>query len=117
MADERPREIPVHFYRTAAGREPVLEWLRSLDKAYRRVIGLDLMRVQFGWPIGMPLVRSLKDGLWEVRSTLPSRRIARLMLCFHDNEIVVLHAFVKKTRSTPSGDIALARQCMREVTS
>ena len=51
----------------SAGREPVLEWLRDLDQEDRRAIGLDLMRVQFGWPVGMPLVRGLKDGLWEVR--------------------------------------------------
>jgi phage-related protein len=101
MADERPLQIPVRLYRTAAGREPVLEWLRSLDKEDRRTVGLDLLRVQFGWPIGMPLVRSLKDGLWELCSTLPSRRIARLMLCFHESEIVVLHGFIKKSRSTP----------------
>ena len=68
-------EIPVRFYRTEAGREPVLDWLRGLDKEDRRAIGLDLMRVQFGWPIGRPLVGSLKDGLWEVRSSLPSQRM------------------------------------------
>jgi phage-related protein len=116
MADENPVRIPVRFYRTAAGREPVLEWLRGLDKDDRRAIGLDLMRVQFGWPIGMPLVRSLKDGLWEVRSTLPSRRIARLILCFHGNKIVALHGFIKKTKRTPFEDIEVARQRMREVT-
>lgn len=60
MAEERAPEIPVRFYQTTAGREPVLEWLRGLNKDDRRVIGLDLMRVQFGWPIGMPLVRSLE---------------------------------------------------------
>jgi phage-related protein len=117
MADEQPLRIPVLFYRTAAGREPVLEWLRELGPEDRRVIGTDLMRVQFGWPVGMPLVRSLKDGLWEVRSTLPSRRIARLMLCFHENKIVVLHGFIKKTQRTPGEDIELARRRMREVTS
>lgn len=117
MADEHSLRIPVRFYRTAAGREPVLDWLRSLDKEDRRVIGLDLKRVQFGWPIGMPLVRSLKAGIWEVRSTLPSRRIARLMLCFHENNIVVLHGFIKKTQRTPLEDIDVARQRMREVTS
>ncbi len=117
MADERPLEIPVRFYRTAAGREPVLEWLRGLDKEDRRAIGLDLMRVQFGWPIGMPLVRILKNGLWEVRSILPSRRIARLILCFHDDNIVVLHGFIKKTQRTHHEDLTLARQRMREVTS
>lgn len=75
-------EIPVRFYRTEAGRSPALDWLRGLDKGDRRAIGLDLMRVQFGWPIGRPLVGSVKDGLWEVRSSLPSQRIARLILCF-----------------------------------
>jgi len=117
MAGEHPLRIPVRFYRTAAGREPVLEWLRGLDKEDRQAIGLDLMRVQFGWPIGMPLVRSLKDGLWEVRSKLPGRRIARLMLCFHENKIVALHGFIKKTQRTPLEDIDVARQRMKEVTS
>jgi hypothetical protein len=82
MSKEQNPEIPVRFYRTEAGRSPVLDWLRGLDKDDRHAIGLDLMRVQFGWPIGKPLVGSLKDGLWEVRSSLPSQRIARLILCF-----------------------------------
>ena len=73
--DTKGPEIPVRFYRSEAGREPVLHWLRGLDKDDRRTIGLDLMRVQFGWPIGRPLVGSLGDGLWEVRSSLPSGRI------------------------------------------
>ena len=110
-------ELPIQFYRTKSGREPVLGWLRDLPKADRHVIGQDLMRVQVGWPIGMPLVRSLKDGLWEVRSTLPSQRIARLILGFHDGMIVVLHGFIKKTQRTPADDISLARQRMKEVTT
>lgn len=117
MGNKQPLRIPVLFYRTANGREPVLEWLRDLGQEDRRAIGQDLMRVQFGWPVGMPLVRGLKDGLWEIRSTLPSRRIARLLLCFHENEIVALHGFIKKTQKTPIEDIAVARQRMREVTS
>ncbi len=90
--------------------------LRGLDKDDRRAIGLDLMRVQFGWPIGRPLVRSLKDGLWEVRSSLPSQRIARLLLCFHDQMLIVLHGFIKKTQKTPTDDLALAKRRMKEVT-
>jgi phage-related protein len=115
MIHERPREIPVRFYRTSSGAEPVLEWLRRLDKEDRHAIGLDLMRVQFGWPIGMPLVRSLKGGLWEVRSTLPSQRIARLIVCFHQNMIIVLHGFIKKTKRTPREDIDLAMRRKAEV--
>ena len=116
MAVEPTREIPVRFYRTEAGSEPVLGWLRSLDKSDRRVVGLDLMRVQVGWPLGMPLVRNLKDGLWEVRSTLRSQNIARLILCFHEQTLFVLHGFIKKTRKTPAHDLALAKRRMKEVT-
>jgi phage-related protein len=111
-----PPEVPVRFYRSDTGREPVREWLRELEESDRRAIGLDLMRVQFGWPIGMPLVRSLKDGLWEVRSSLPSQRIARLVLCFHEETLIVLHGFIKKTQKTPLDDLALAKRRMNEVT-
>jgi phage-related protein len=117
MAKGQTPEVPVRFYRTGAGREPALEWLRGLDKNDRRAVGLDLMRVQFGWPIGMPLVRSLKDGLWEVRSTLPSQRISRLILCFHEQTLIVLHGFIKKTQKTPASDLALAKRRMKEVTT
>jgi phage-related protein len=114
--DAEGPEIPVRFYRTEAGGEPVLDWLRGLDKDDRRTIGLDLMRVQFGWPIGRPLVGSLGDGLWEVRSSLPNQRISRLILCFHDQTLVVLHGFIKKTQKTPADDLTLARRRMKEVT-
>ena len=106
-------EMPVRFYRTEAGGSPVLDWLRGLDKDDRRAIGLDLMRVQFGWPIGRPQVASL--GGLGMRSSLPSRRIARLILCFHDEMLVVLH-FIKKTQKTPTDDLALAKRRMKEVT-
>jgi phage-related protein len=65
----------------------------------------------------MPLVRNLKDGLWEVRSTLPSRKIARLRLCFHENKIVALHGVIKKIQKTPLEDIDVAKQRIREMTS
>ena len=116
MTKERPPEVPVRFYRSAAGREPVLEWLRGLDREDRRAIGLDLMRVQFGWPIGMPLVRSLKGSLWEVRTPLPSQKTARLILCFHQKTLIVLHGFIKKSQKTPAEDLELAKRRMKEVT-
>src|SRR6202167_4702633 len=110
-----PPEVPVRFYRTEAGKEPAREWLRTLDEGDRRAIGLDLMRVQFGWPIGMPLVRSLKDRLWELRSPLPGQKTARLILCFHQKTLVVLHGFIKKTQKTPAEEIELAKRRMKEV--
>ncbi len=108
MGKENP-EMQVRFYRTEAGGSPVLDWLRSLDKADRHAIGL-------AWPIGRPLVGSLKDGLWEVRSSFPSQRIARLILCFHAAVLVALHGFIKKTQKTPADDLALAKRRMKEVT-
>lgn len=116
MAKDRAPEVPVRFYQSDSGREPVLDWLRELEKGDRQAIGLDLMRVQFGWPIGMPLVRSLGGGLWEVRSALPSHKIARLILCFHEKTLVVLHGFIKKTQKTPTEDLDLAKKRMKEVT-
>jgi phage-related protein len=108
--------IPVAFYRTAAGVEPARDWLRSLATEDRKAIGTDLMRVQEQWPVGMPVCRPLSGGLWEVRSSLESNRVARLLFCFHDGYAVVLHGFIKKTRKTPVSELELARRRMKEVT-
>ncbi len=72
------------------------------------------MRVQFRWPIGMPLCRSLGHGLWEVRSDLTGNRIARVLMIFTGERIVALHGFVKKTQKTPPADLALAFKRKRE---
>jgi phage-related protein len=114
MAREAPRKIPVVFYRTPGGAEIVRDWLKSLEPDDRAVIGQDLMRVQFRWPVGMPLCRALNDGLWEVRSNLAGGRIARVLFCLADERIVALHGFIKKTRKTPVADLALARRRRRD---
>lgn len=110
----RPAKIAVVFYRTRGGSEIVLDWLRRLDAADRSVIGQDLMRVQYRWPISMPLCRSLGDGLWEVRSDLPSRRIARMVFSVRGGRLVMLHGFIKKSQKTPAEDLALARRRDKE---
>jgi phage-related protein len=109
MAADRLTEIPVVFYRTAAGAEPVRDWLRSLSAADRRTIGTDLATVQVGWPIGMPLCRSLGAGLWEMRSKLSDNRTARLMFFAEHGRIGVVYGFIKKTRKTPPAEISLAQ--------
>jgi len=107
-------QLPVFFYRTRAGTEPVRDWLRQLPEADRRVIGFDLRRLQIEWPVGMPLCRSLGRGLWELRSNLPTSRIARLIFFVEDGEIYVIHGFIKKTQKTPVADIALAQKRLKE---
>ena len=108
------RKVPVVFYRTSAGVEVVRDWLRDLNDEDRNIVGQDLMRVQFRWPVGMPLCRALGDGLWEVRSSLKSNRIARVFFCFTEKRIVALHGIIKKTQKTPAADLDLARKRKRE---
>jgi phage-related protein len=115
MEIEETAKIPLVFYRSAGGREPVREWLKDMDRDDRLEIGADLQRVQYRWPVGMPLCRSLGDGLWEVRTGLPSKTVARVLICFHDETLYALHGFVKKTRKTPPDDLELARKRMKEV--
>ena len=68
------------------------------------------MRVQYRWPIGMPLCRQVGPGLWEVRVNLPSKRIARLIFSIQGGKILVLHGFIKKTQKTAIEDLTLARR-------
>lgn len=105
----RLKRLPARFYRTDNGREPVRDWLRSLEIEDRKAIGEDIKDVEFSWPIGMPLVRSLGDDLWEVRSDLIRGRIARVIFCVQHGSMVLLHGFMKKTQKTPQHDIDLAR--------
>lgn len=108
-------KIPLVFYRTAAGAEPVREWLKAMGRDDRWEIGADLQRVQYRWPVGMPLCRPLGDGLWEVRTNLPSKAISRVFVCFHEGLLYALHGFIKKTQTTPGGELAIARKRQQEV--
>ena len=101
------KKVEVNFYSEQNGNEPVRKWLKQLDKETRTIIGEDLKKVQYRWPLGMPLVGYLTQGLWELRSTLPNR-IARIIFMMHDNKIVLLHGFIKKKEQTPEGDLSIA---------
>jgi phage-related protein len=102
------KRLQARFYRSDSGREPVREWLKGLGAEDRRVIGEDIKDVEFSWPIGMPLVRSLGRDLWEARSSLPHGRIARVLFCVERECMVLLHGFIKKTQKTPQREIDLA---------
>jgi phage-related protein len=114
-ADPDPKKIPLVFFRALAGNEPVWDWLKELPEEERQFIGEDLLRAQGRWPIGMPLCRSLGGGLWEVRSDLPTKRTARVLICFYRDHLVALHGFIKKTRATPGEDLELARKRKKEL--
>jgi phage-related protein len=113
--DPQPHKTPLVFYSSPAGAEPVREWLRNLPTAERHAIGRDLLRAQWRWPVGMPLCRPLSDGLWEIRTDLPTGRTARVLICLYREHLVALHGFIKKTRATPEKDLAMARKRVKEL--
>src|SRR5207244_3168034 len=108
------RQLDAAFFRTKAGNEPVREWLLLLSRAERKVIGDDILKVQYCWPIGRPLVGSLGMGLWEVRSRL-GERIARVIFCVQGSTMVLLSGFIKKTQRTPKQELDLALQRLNEL--
>ena len=107
MKAERP--LKVVFFKTDTGNEPVRDWLKELSRDDCKVIGTDILTVQYAWPVGKPLVDHLGDGLWEVRSRLDNR-LARTLFAMVDQEIVLLHGFIKKQQKTPADELELAKK-------
>jgi phage-related protein len=108
--------LPLVFYSTPAGNDVVLNLIRTLDPADRRVIGEDLKTLQFRHPLGLPLSRPLGKGLSELRSSLPSGREFRLFYCFdrETSQLIVLHGFIKKSQRTPDKEMRIARDRQQE---
>ena len=106
--------LDVCFFRTDAGAEPVRNWLKELPAIDRKTIGEDIKTVQFGWPLGMPLVDHLGGDIWEVRVKLDNR-IARILFALDGQIMVLLHGFIKKQQATPNPDLDLARDRLKQL--
>ncbi len=106
--------LEVRFYATELGAEPVREWLKLLPAIDRKVIGEDMKTVQFGWPLGMPLVRNMGNGIWEVRIRLENR-IARVLFVLDGSTMVLLHGFIQKTQGTSQPDLDLAKGRLKQL--
>jgi phage-related protein len=113
---DRTKKLPARFCVSPGGRTPVREWLLELTDADRRLIGKDIQKVEFGWPIGRPHCAPLSYGLWEVRSHLEQNRIARVIFCIDGGQMILLHGFIKKTQKLAQSDVDLALRRKREVT-
>jgi phage-related protein len=112
---DRTKKIVARFYELASGKKPVRDWIVSLDSVDRRAVGKDIQKVEFGWPIGMPYCRPLGHGLWEVRSDISSGRIARILFCIIDGDMILLNGFVKKSQKAPQQEIELALRRKKEL--
>lgn len=115
MRTSRLKRVPAFFFANQSGHEPVREWLMALERNDRRIVGRALMTLEFGWPVGMPLSRPMGNGLHELRVIVSSRREARVFFYIDRGQrLILLHAIIKTTRSTPRHDLDLARRRMRE---
>jgi len=114
---EVDKRIPAFFFCLDSGAEPVRAWLKGLDREDRRAIGEDIKTVEFGWPVGMLICRSITShkGLWEVRSALSNKRIARVLFSISGGRMVLLHGFIKKTQRTPKSALDQAARRMKKI--
>lgn len=110
------KRLPAKFFRSSSGTEPVKDWLKTLSREDCRIIGSDIKDVEFSFPIGLPLCRSLSGykDLWEVRSKLTGGRIARVIFYISQGEMILLHGFIKKSQKTPKSEIDLAFKRKKE---
>ena len=102
------KRLKVIFYKTEAQKEPVREWLQKLSKEDKKIIGENILTLQYAWPVGMPLVRILRDDLFEIRICLSSKQKIRLIFTLFSNTMILLHVFVKKTKKMPLQEFKLA---------
>lgn len=105
--------LNVRFFKTSSGREPVRVWLKQLPKDDRKKLGEDIKTVQFGWPIGLPLVRKMGARLWEIRSMVSSGTV-RILFTIDGNILVLLHAFIKKTEKTLKRNLEIVNHRMNQ---
>ena len=112
MEKKAPPTLGARFFKTGAGSEPVRDWLKDLPVVERKTIDADIKTVQFGWPLGMPLVAHLESGIWEVRTRL-SNRIARVLFVLDGDVMVLLHGFIKKEQKTPKPELDLAKERLK----
>jgi phage-related protein len=106
--------LKVIFYRSETNVEPVREWLKLLSKQDKTIIGQDIKTLQFGWPLGMPLVRKIDPNLWEIRIKL-DHKSARIFFTVHKNTMILLHGFIKKTQKTPMNELEIAQKRLKQI--
>lgn len=108
-----PRLIVV-FYMSQSGNEPVRQFLKTLSIEDKKNVGEDIKTVQYGCPLGMPLVRKIDRDLWEIR-TNTQIGILRIFFTVHAEYLVLLHAFIKKTQKTPMDELVIAKRRLSRV--
>lgn len=98
-------ELQILFYRTARGDEPVAEYLKGLSLKERAKIEACLHVLGTTGRLDMPHGKKItgRKNLFEIRS---GRH--RILYGFYKGSFILLTAFMKKSQTTPRGEIELA---------
>lgn len=109
------KTLPARFFITDSGSNPVRSFLLELSVSDRKIVGVAISRVEWGWPVGMPVCRFLSDQVWEIRISLSTHRIVRVLFTPFEGEAILLHAFVKKTEKTPRSELEIATRRRKQL--
>jgi len=101
------KKLKVVFYKTESQNEPVKDWILKLSKDDKKIIGENILTLQYTWPVGMPLVRTIEENLFEIRICLSNKQNIRVMFTLFNKTMILLHIFVKKTQKTPKKELKL----------
>jgi phage-related protein len=110
---KRKKPFDCVFLETLQKKQPVRDFLLGRTREERKEIGSDIFKVQQGFPLGLPLVEKMEQDLWEIRSILPDG-ICRIFFTIREETIILLHAFVKKTKKTPKTELKTARDRLKK---
>lgn len=89
-----------------------MNWPRDIRADFLRLVEAML---EFGPDLGMPRTRALGSGLFEMRAR-GREGIGRTFYCVRLGEqIVILHAIIKKTEKTPARALDTARARLKEI--
>ncbi len=108
------KKISVSFFQNDKGKMPVREWILGFSPDDKKIIGEDIKTAEFGWPVGMPVVKPIGDKLYEVRSSLSDGSEARILFTIYKNYMLLLHGFIKKTQKIQKRELNLARNRMKK---
>ena len=102
------KRITARFFKTPAGNEPVRDWLHGLEDADRKIVGTDLGRVEYGWPVGMPVCSNVRPHIYEVRSTIKKGKVeARTYFAIDGSMMLLLWGSSGKTKQDHDINMAL----------
>ncbi len=105
----------IEYYETPNGQKVIEKLIDNLQEITQAKLGwrLDLL-AEHGNRLGMPHAKSLGDGLIELR--VRGKQEVRIFYTFATGKrVYLLHAFVKKSKTTPKKELNIARGRQAEI--